>query len=104
MSAKLAAMRQKKAFRNIGTPVTPVSQIVFRVSKRCGVLALTGFDGRYDVALETSQPHVDPASGMEDPGVTIFECVAKLGLKLEPRKVLVDTLVIDNLSKMPTEN
>jgi uncharacterized protein (TIGR03435 family) len=25
-------------------------------------------------------------------------------LKLEPRKVLVDTLVIDNLSKIPTEN
>jgi hypothetical protein len=34
---------------------------------------VTGLDGNYDVALETSQPHVDPASGMEDPGVTIFE-------------------------------
>jgi uncharacterized protein (TIGR03435 family) len=68
------------------------------------VTDMTGLDGKYDVALETSQPYVDPASGMEDPGVTIFECVAKLGLKLEPRKVLVDTLVIDNLSKMPTED
>jgi uncharacterized protein (TIGR03435 family) len=68
------------------------------------VTDMTGLDGKYDVALETSPPHVDPASGMEDPGVTIFECVAKLGMKLEPRKVLVDTLVIDNLSKMPTEN
>ncbi len=68
------------------------------------VTDMTGLDGKYDVTLETSQPHVDPASGMEDPGVTIFECVAKLGLKLEQRKVVVETLVIDNVSKMPTEN
>jgi uncharacterized protein (TIGR03435 family) len=26
------------------------------------------------------------------------------GLKLEPRKALVDALMIDNPSKMPTEN
>jgi uncharacterized protein (TIGR03435 family) len=68
------------------------------------VTDMTGLDGKYDIDLQTSQPRVDPTSGMEDPGVTIFECVAKLGLKLEARKVVVDTLVIDNVSKMPTEN
>jgi uncharacterized protein (TIGR03435 family) len=40
----------------------------------------------------------DPASS------AIFSNVQKLGLKLEPRKTPVETLVIDHAEKMPTEN
>ena len=38
------------------------------------------------------------------PGGTIFDAVEKLGLKLEPRKVTVETVVVDHVSKTPTPN
>jgi uncharacterized protein (TIGR03435 family) len=41
----------------------------------------------------------DPQSGQ-----TVLESVQALGLRLESRKANVDRLVIDNVSKTPTEN
>ena len=40
----------------------------------------------------------DPSSG------SIFVAIQKLGLKLEPRKAPIKTIVIDHLEKTPTEN
>jgi uncharacterized protein (TIGR03435 family) len=37
-------------------------------------------------------------------GDTLFNAVEKLGLKLEPRKAPIETLVIDQALKRPTEN
>jgi len=39
-----------------------------------------------------------------DPGSSVFESVQKMGLKLEPRKAPVETIVIDHLEKAPTDN
>jgi len=39
-----------------------------------------------------------------DPGTSVFESVQKMGLKLEPRKGPLETIVIDHLEKAPTEN
>jgi uncharacterized protein (TIGR03435 family) len=50
------------------------------------------------VVLDTSQDTPD------EPGVTIFDAIEKLGLKLESRKVTIDTLVIDQIAKTPTAN
>ncbi len=58
----------------------------------------TGLTGKYDVRIETWKAEGD------NPGVTIFDAVEKLGLKLESRKVSVDFVVVDQASKMPTEN
>jgi uncharacterized protein (TIGR03435 family) len=45
------------------------------------------------------------ADAASDPGgLSIFAAVQQLGLKLEPRKVPVDFIVIDHLEKTPTEN
>lgn len=45
------------------------------------------------------------AEGASDPsGNQIFGSVAKLGLKLEPTKAPIDTIVVDHLEKAPTEN
>jgi uncharacterized protein (TIGR03435 family) len=35
---------------------------------------------------------------------SIFSTVQQLGLKLEPRKAPIETIVIDHLEKAPTEN
>jgi uncharacterized protein (TIGR03435 family) len=46
-----------------------------------------------------------PADAASDPGgLSIFAAVQQLGLKLEPRKVAIDFVVIDHLEKAPTEN
>ena len=48
----------------------------------------------------------NPAGAALDPGsgASIFESVQKLGLKLEPRKLPMDLMVIDKLEKNPTDN
>jgi uncharacterized protein (TIGR03435 family) len=57
----------------------------------------TGLTGKYSVTIETWKN-----AGV--PGGTVFDAVEKLGLKLEPRKVTVETLVVDQVSKTPTAN
>jgi uncharacterized protein (TIGR03435 family) len=53
--------------------------------------------GKYSVTIETwKNPEV--------PGGTIFDAVEKLGLKLEARKISVDTIIVDQVSKTPTAN
>jgi uncharacterized protein (TIGR03435 family) len=57
----------------------------------------TGLTGKYSVTIETwKNPDI--------PGGTVFDAVEKLGLKLEPRKVTVDIVVVDQVSKTPTAN
>jgi uncharacterized protein (TIGR03435 family) len=37
-------------------------------------------------------------------GISAFQAVEKLGLKLEPRRILLDTIVVDEIERVPTEN
>jgi uncharacterized protein (TIGR03435 family) len=57
----------------------------------------TGLTGKYSVTIETWK-------NADVPGGTVFDAVQKLGLKLEPRKVTVETVVVDQVSKTPTPN
>jgi uncharacterized protein (TIGR03435 family) len=57
----------------------------------------TGLPGKYSVTIETWK-------NADVPGGTVFDAVEKLGLKLEPRKVTVETVVVDQVSKTPTAN
>jgi uncharacterized protein (TIGR03435 family) len=34
----------------------------------------------------------------------MFQTIQQLGLKLQPRKAALDTIVIDHLEKLPVEN
>ena len=92
------------------------------------VVDMTGIKGDYDVALDLSREDLRNAAsaagvtmpvrpmrggdaGMvqaptaSDPsGASIFTAVEQLGLKLEPRKDRLTTIVIDRVEKMPTEN
>jgi uncharacterized protein (TIGR03435 family) len=57
----------------------------------------TNLTGEYSVTIKTWE-------SAELPGGTVFDAVEKLGLKLEPRKVTVDTVFVDEVSKTPTAN
>jgi uncharacterized protein (TIGR03435 family) len=61
------------------------------------VIDETGLTGKYSVKIRTSSN----SDGAVD---TVFDAVEKLGLKLEPRKVTVETVVVDQASKTPTAN
>ena len=58
----------------------------------------TGLTGKYDFEVETRQ------GASDQPDITIFDAVEKLGLKLEARKVQVDLLVVNKVARTPTEN
>jgi uncharacterized protein (TIGR03435 family) len=46
-----------------------------------------------------------PADAASDPsGSTLFASVQQLGLKLDPRKLPYEYIVIDHADRMPTEN
>jgi uncharacterized protein (TIGR03435 family) len=63
----------------------------------------TGLKGKYDFILRWFDDHGRPST--DDSGPNIFEALqAQLGLKLESKKTMVDTLVIDHIEKAPTEN
>lgn len=63
----------------------------------------TGLKGKYDFVLKWVTDHGGPVT--EDSSPTIFEALqTQLGLKLEPKKEMVDVLVVDHIEKTPTEN
>lgn len=84
------------------------------------IFDMTGLKGSYQVTLELSMADlmqmaraqgVDmpmPRSGAGAPsdpsGSSAFQSVEKLGLKLDPRKMPVDLIVVDHIEKSPTEN
>ena len=71
------------------------------------VIDATGLQGPYDltIAFSAGAPPV-AESASTPPGLPgIFEAVqSQLGLKLEPKKASLDTLVIDRMERKPAEN
>ncbi len=68
------------------------------------VVDKTGLTGKYDIHLDMGQPGPPAADGSADPGASIFSTVQEqLGLKLEPQKDQVETLVIDHIER-PSAN
>jgi uncharacterized protein (TIGR03435 family) len=61
------------------------------------VIDETGLTGKYSVTIETS-------TNADVPGGTVFDAVEKLGLKLEPQKVTIYIVIVDQVSKNPTPN
>lgn len=97
------------------------------------VVDMTGLKGNYEVALDLTPDNMramataagfatagmgpggrgpegggmhekaDGPAGSE-PGITVFQSVQQLGLKLEARKAPLETIVVDHAEKSPTEN
>ena len=73
------------------------------------VIDQTGLTGRYDFTLEwIPEPHQPNRTAAEVPpdtqGTSLFQAIQEqLGLKLDPSKATINTLVIDQI-KLPSEN
>jgi len=66
------------------------------------VLDSTGLTGSYDFTLEWTDRRNPRAP---DQGTSIFTAVKEqLGLKLEPRQAQVEVLVLDQATRIPSEN
>jgi uncharacterized protein (TIGR03435 family) len=78
---------------------TTTEQLASQLVRFAGapVVDETGLTGKYSVTIETWK-------NADVPGGTVFDAVEKLGLKLEARKVTVETVVVDQVSKTPTAN
>ena len=107
MQADMAATKERTheqlaavgPFNTVGWSSITTEELAAQLVRFAGapVVDETGLTGEYKVTIDTwSNPDV--------PGGTIFDAVEKLGLKLEPRKVTVETVVVDRVSKMPTPN
>jgi uncharacterized protein (TIGR03435 family) len=99
---------------------TTMAALARRVANEIGrpVNDATGLAGKYDIALtylsERSRAQMaslraangQPEAGdAADPAPTIFTALQEqLGLKLEPRKGMIETFVIDRVERTPTEN
>jgi len=94
-----------------------MAQLASNLSNLLGrpVADLTQLTGAYDFSLEYSHsdsrgdlmvvtingaPPPEPA----EPGVSAFNSIQDLGLKLETGKVPLDTIVVDRVEKIPTGN
>ncbi|HEX3877592.1 MAG TPA: TIGR03435 family protein [Bryobacteraceae bacterium] len=68
------------------------------------VIDFTGISGTFDIRLDAT--NYAPAPGeREDDGYMVLRAIQdQLGLKLEARKMSIDTVVVDRAQKTPTEN
>jgi uncharacterized protein (TIGR03435 family) len=116
----------------VSVTMTAFADILTRFSER-PVVDMTELKGNYEVTLELSMDEMrnvmratamqmgmpvppmgggGPGGGGKGPadaastpsGNSIMGAVQQLGLKLEPRKTAIDTVVVDHLEKAPTEN
>lgn len=97
-----------------------LAEMISRFSER-PVVDMTGIEGQYDFDLVFSPEtvrggpvggrfpkpgggeHVQPDTPSEPAG-SIYDSVARYGLKLDPRKAPMEVLIVDHIEKEPTEN
>ena len=69
----------------------------------------TGLTGKYDIMLQEPVPSALPPDGQQqqapppEPEVSPFSLAQRIGLKLEPSRGQVETLVIDHIER-PSQN
>jgi len=64
----------------------------------------TGLTGKFRVVIDLPLVPAGEAASASDESSSLFASVEQLGLKLDPQKEPLETIVIDHLEKIPTEN
>lgn len=74
-------------------------QDMMRMAKSAGIIAPGMTPGG-------GGPNTSPGDSASDPGgaASVFQAVERLGLKLNPRREPVETIVVDHVEKTPTDN
>ncbi len=86
-----------------------LAELLSRVVDR-PVIDASGLKGEYQVSLDLPMSAAMTMAGLggrlqdADSPSALLESLGKLGLKLESRKGVVESLVIDHLERIPTEN
>jgi bla regulator protein blaR1 len=86
-----------------------IGQLTHSLSADWTVQDKTGLTGKYDITLQKPLPSSVPPGGQQqqapapDLEVSPFSLAQQIGLKLEPAKGQVETLVIDHIER-PSEN
>lgn len=98
----------RKTFK-VSVQRTPVSQLCDMLAQmfRAPVVDQTGLAGRYDITIDALKYVAEMRGSTEppDPLTLILRGLQEeLGLKLEPRKMPIELLVIDHAEKAPIEN
>lgn len=100
--APYSGMSNNFRFKFQNSPVEAIAQSIEWALKQ-PVVDMTGLAGNYDYELKFAPDTADNPLYSGFP--TIFTAVEEqLGLKLEPRKVPRDYLIIDHVDRVPTEN
>jgi len=79
-----------------GTKLTGLYQFQIELPPDASVLGVVTSLG---TRTADGQPLNDPTGG-----VSALKAVEQLGLKLEPRRIPMDTVVVDSIAKAPTED
>jgi uncharacterized protein (TIGR03435 family) len=86
----------------------PIAALVERLSRefRLPVTDETGLTGKFDFTLEFAPqaPGALPHETPDEAPNLVSAIPQQLGLKLEPKKIPVDVLIIDSADKIPTQN
>ena len=95
--------------RLIGKQAT-MTALASNLSLRLGspVINQTEMAGHYDFSIDVSPDDIHLGGADENPsngpGVSVFDSVRRLGLKLRTQKVPLDVVFVDHAEKIPTEN
>lgn len=113
----MEGVRGKAVVSFLTARAQPLSALVELLSKefRLPVTDKTGLTGKFDFTLEFAPqpPGALPPPGSverlpdapDESGPNLMTAVQQqLGLKLEPKKIPVDILIVDKADKIPTEN
>ena len=71
---------------------------------RLPLIDKTGLKGVYNIALDLPLTEGNPADPIGDVDPVIVSALEKLGLKLEPQRAAIETIVIDHIERIPTED
>jgi len=106
----MEGVRGKAVVSFLTAKAQPLSALTELLSKefRLPVADKTGLTGKFDFTLEFA-PEAPGALPSENPEESAAQNLTgavprQLGLKLEPKKIPVDILIIDRADKVPTEN
>jgi uncharacterized protein (TIGR03435 family) len=105
----MEGVRGKAVISYLTARAQPLSALVETISKefRLPVADRTGLTGKFDFTLEFA-PQAPGALPIESPDESAPNLITavpqQLGLRLEPKKIPTDIVVVDRADKVPTQN